>query len=99
MKANNKTSILCGITASCLLLSACATGKFPETSTPVLDKAFGQTLKAAKESQKITKEPSQADVVTTPGAKEISLPYDNYIKGKGAASPALERPVSSTGGM
>lgn len=97
MKANNQIRILYAILAACLLLSACASDKFPESSTPVLDKNFGQSLKAGKEAQKIAKDPKQAEVVTDPSAKELALPYDNYIKGKGAASPTLQRPVSSTG--
>lgn len=98
MKANNNTRILYAIMATCLLLTACATGKFLETSTPVLDKSFGESLKAGKEAQKIAKDPNQADINTVPSSKELALPYDNYVKGKGAASPVLERPVSSPGG-
>lgn len=97
MKANNKTSILCGITVVCLVLSACATEKFLETSTPVLDKNFGQSLKAAKEAQKIPRDPSQPEVSTSPSSKELALPYDNYVKGKDVTSPALSAPISSKG--
>lgn len=97
MKANNKTRMSCGITVFCLALSACATGKFLEASTPVLDKSFGQSLKAAKEAQKIPKDPNQPDVNKAPTSKELALPYDNYIKGKDVASPALAAPISSKG--
>jgi hypothetical protein len=98
LKANNNSRVSYSILAVCLLLSACATGKFLETSTPVLDKNFGESLKAGKQAQKIAKDPNQADVVTVPTSKELALPFDNYMKGKGAASPVLERPVSSSGG-
>ena len=97
MKANNKTRILCGITIVCLMLSACATGKFLETSTPALDKNFGQSLNAAKEAQKIPKDPDNIDVKTLQSSKELTLPYENYVKGKDVTSPALTAPISSKG--
>jgi hypothetical protein len=97
LKANNKTRSLCGMTVVCLALSACATGKFLETSTPVLDKNFGQSLKTAKEAQKIPKDPNKPDVNTTPSSKELALPYDNYVKGKDVTTPALAAPISSKG--
>ncbi len=97
MKANNKTRMLCGITVVCLALSACASGKFLEASTPVLDKNFGQSLKAAKEAQKIPRDPNQPEVNTSPSSKELALPYDNYVKGKDVTSPALTAPISSKG--
>lgn len=81
--------------AMVLFLAACATGKFPETSTPKLDENFGKSLKAAKEAQKINSAPTQIDAPTT--AKEVAQPYDNMIKGKPSTAP-LQAPISS-GGM
>ncbi len=98
MKANNKVSIFSVLMACCLLLSACATGRLIETSTPALDKDFGTSLKVGKEAQKIAKDPNKPDVPSEPTSKELALPYDNFVKGKGAASPILERPFSSNGG-
>lgn len=92
-KINNLTWVVC--TAS-LLLAACATGKFPETSTPKLDENFGKSLNAAKAAQKINTAPSQVE--TTPSAKEVAQPYDNYIKGKPSTAP-LQAPISSGGGV
>lgn len=101
MKAINKPntraySLAWIICAASLLLAACATGKFPETSTPKLDEDFGKSLNAAKEAQKINKTASPAE--TTPNAKELAQPYDNYIKGKPSAAP-LQAPISSGGGI
>lgn len=84
--------ILCALA---LFLTACATGKFPETSTPKLDENFGKSLNAAKEAQKINPTPSQTEVST--GAKETTQSYDNFIKGKPSSAP-LQAPISS-GGM
>ncbi len=98
MKANNRLNMLYALVFFCLLLSACATGKFPETSTPVLDKDFGTSLKVGKEAQKIAKDPNKPDVPSEPTSKELALPYDNFVKGKGAASPTLDRPFSANGG-
>lgn len=77
-----------------LFLGACATGKFPETSTPNLDENFGKSLNAAKQAQKVNQAPSQVDVPTS--AKEVEQPYDNMIKGKPSAAP-LQAPISSGG--
>ena len=90
--------MLCVWVIFCLLLTACATGKFLETSTPALDKDFGKSLKDGKAAQKIAKDPNKPDVPSEPTSKELALPYDNFVKGKGAASPTLERPFSSNGG-
>ena len=89
----NKLSwVVCSFT---LLLAACATGKFPETSTPKLDEDFGKALSAAKEAQKINPAPSQTETAVT--AKELAQPYDNLVKGKASTAP-LQAPISS-GGM
>lgn len=97
MKAiNNLNTYTWGICLASLLLVACATGKFPETSTPKLDANFGKSLNAAKEAQKIKTAPSQVE--TTPSAKEVAQPYDNYIKGKPSTAP-LQAPISSGGGV
>lgn len=93
IRANSLAWVIC--TAS-LLLAACATGKFPETSTPKLDENFGKSLNAAKEAQKINKAPSQTE--STPNAKELAQPYDNFIKGKPNTAP-LQAPISSGGGV
>ncbi len=98
MKVINKNRVLFCIISSCLFLSACAAEKFLDTSTPALDKSFGESLKTAKELQKIAKDPNQEDVTTAPTSKELVLPFDNYVKGKAVTSPALQRPVSSSGG-
>ena len=89
----NKLSWL--VCSLALLLAACATGKFPETSTPKLDEDFGKALNAAKEAQKINPAPSQTETAVT--AKELAQPYDNLIKGKASTAP-LQAPISS-GGM
>ena len=101
MKAINKTnnrgnSLAWVICTASLLLAACATGKFPETSTPKLDESFGKSLNAAKEAQKINKAANPAE--STPNAKELAQPYDNYIKGKPSPTP-LQAPISSGGGV
>ncbi len=83
------------IYAIVLLLAACATGQFPETSTPKLDEEFGKSFSAAKEAQKLNPTPAQKDSVTT--AKELAQPYDNLIKGKASSAP-LQAPISG-GGM
>lgn len=89
----NKSNWMVGFVA--LLLTACATGKFPETSTPKLDENFGKSLKAAKEAQKVNPGPTQTEATTT--AKEIGQSYDNLIKGKAGSAP-LPAPISN-GGM
>ena len=91
-RLNKSIWIVCAIA---IILSACATGKFPETSTPKLDESFGESLKAAKEAQKVNSSPVQSGSTTT--AKELTQPYDNLIKGKASSAP-LQAPVSS-GGM
>lgn len=97
MKVNNKFNALTWTACTAaLLLAACASNKFPETSTPNLDERFGTSLKAAKEAQKINHEPNQAE--TTAGSKELSQSYDNYIKGKQNTAP-LQAPISSGGGQ
>lgn len=77
-----------------LILAACATGQFPETSTPKLDESFGKSLKAGKEAQKVNPAPVQTEATMT--AKELTQPYDNLIKGKPSATP-LQAPISSGG--
>jgi hypothetical protein len=81
--------------ALALFLTACATGKFPETSTPKLDENFGKSINAAKEAQKINPAPSQTESATS--AKETTQSYDNFIKGKPSTAP-LQAPISN-GGM
>lgn len=93
----NKLNILpWAICTASLFLTACATDKIPETSTPKLDESFGGSVNAAKEAQKINKMPSQIE--TTPTAKELTQSYDNYIKGKPSEAP-LQAPLSSGNGI
>lgn len=95
MKVTNKISILFGISAACLFISSCANNQPLTSTTPTLDKHFGESLKASKEAQKIAKDPTEVN--TTHGSKELELSFDNYVKGKAPVSPALKPPVSSTG--
>lgn len=99
MKAINKIMrqvfIVTACATVCLVFTACANKPLLETTTPVLDKHFGESLKASKDAQKIAIDPSEVN--TTHGSKELELSFDNYVKGKAPASPALKPPVSSTG--
>lgn len=88
---NKSQWVICAIT---LLLTACATGKFAETSTPKLDENFGKSLNAAKQAQKVNQAPSPTEVPAS--ARELAQPYDNMIKGKSSPAP-LQAPISSGG--